>query len=503
MFRWSDGSYLEGQDFWRISGIDRGVSLWAAPPTHLRDIHLRSDYDPATGVGSADLTAWVANRGLASAPGQALEVELLDPDGEAVWSAPRRLEASVGGGRSPRSRPASRSRTRCRGPPRRRISTAALFTLVGEDGPGEATSIDLGFRRVEATGGQLLVNGRPVTLFGVNRHEHDPVRAHVVDEASMLEDIRLMKALNLNAVRTAHYPNLPRFYELTDRHGLYVVDEPNLESHGMGFLPENTLAAKPEWREAHLDRVRRMALRDRNHPSIIIWSLGNEAGDGENFDAASEWLRETDPGRPILYEPALERDTVDIIAPMYVRPYWLQHYTSAATGRSCSSSTPTHGQQRGEPRGLLEDHRVGPEADRRVHLGLGGPGASHRGRVGAADVGLRRGFRTRRVPDRRELPGERPGVGRPQAASPRLRGEEGLPAGPGGRRGPRRRPLPGHEPSLVPGSLGPRGILELTADGEVFADGPLPALSTPPGEHGLLELDLPAAAFRPQGPRSS
>ncbi len=324
--RWSDGSYLEGQDFWRISGIDREVSLHAAPPTHIADAWIASDYDAASGTGSAELTARLANRGLPAAAARILEVELLDPSGAPAWAAPRRLAATVepGGEASIRTRieVGDAHAWTAETPHLYRI----LLTLRGEDASVEAISLPLGFRRVEAVDGQLLVNGRPVTLFGVNRHEHDPVRGHVLDEASMLEDIRLMKALNLNAVRTAHYPNLPRFYELTDEYGLYVVDEPNLESHGMGFLPENTLAAKPEWREAHLDRVRRMALRDRNHPSIIVWSLGNEAGDGENFDAASEWLRETDPGRPILYEPALERDIVDIVAPMYVRPYWLEHY---------------------------------------------------------------------------------------------------------------------------------------------------------------------------------
>ncbi len=498
VFRWSDGSYLEGQDFWRISGIDRGVSLWAAPPTHLRDIHLRSDYDPATGVGSADLTAWVANRGLASAPGQALEVELLDPDGEAVWSAPRRLEASVGAGEE------SAVTTRIEIPDALPWTAEtphlyrALFTLVGEDGPGEATSIDLGFRRVEATGGQLLVNGRPVTLFGVNRHEHDPVRAHVVDEASMLEDIRLMKALNLNAVRTAHYPNLPRFYELTDRHGLYVVDEPNLESHGMGFLPENTLAAKPEWREAHLDRVRRMALRDRNHPSIIIWSLGNEAGDGENFDAASEWLRETDPGRPILYEPALERDTVDIIAPMYVRPYWLQHYTERgdrpfllveyahAMGNSVGNLADYWRTIESDPKligGFIWDWvdqalRTGDESGRPMwaYGGDFGPAGFPtdgnflvNGLVSADRKPHPHAFEVKKVYQPVRVVAEDLAAGRFRVTNRRsFRDLSDL-----------------------------EGSFELTADGEVFADGPLPALSTPPGEHGLLELDLPAAPSDP------
>ena len=148
----------------------------------------------------------------------------------------------------------------------------------------------------------MQVNGVPVTLKGVNRHEHDPDTGRVVTEASMLQDIRLMKQSNINAVRTSHYPNVPRWYELCDEHGLYVVDEANVESNGVSFDADKTLANRPEWREAHLDRTRRMVERDKNHPSIIIWSLGNEAGDGSNFEATYAWTKERDPGRPVQYE---------------------------------------------------------------------------------------------------------------------------------------------------------------------------------------------------------
>jgi beta-galactosidase len=173
----------------------------------------------------------------------------------------------------------------------------------------------------------------PITLKGVNRHEHDPETIHTVSEERMIQDIRLMKRFNINAVRTAHYPNLPRWYELTDQYGLYVVDEANIESHGMGFDVDVTLGNNPDWMDAHLDRTRRMVERDKNHPSIIIWSLGNEAGDGVNFRATSAWIKARDPSRPILYEPAEQGQHVDIVAPMYARDYMLEAYAREHTDR--------------------------------------------------------------------------------------------------------------------------------------------------------------------------
>ena len=154
---------------------------------------------------------------------------------------------------------------------------------------------------------------------GVNRHEHDPIGVRVVSEELMRRDITLMKRLNINAVRTSHYPNVPRWYELCDEYGLYVVDEANIESHGVSFDPDKTLAAKPEWRTLHLDRTRRLVERDKNHPSVIIWSLGNEAGDGQNFEATYRWIKGRDPSRPVQYEPAKLESHTDIYCPMYAR----------------------------------------------------------------------------------------------------------------------------------------------------------------------------------------
>jgi beta-galactosidase len=207
--------------------------------------------------------------------------------------------------------------------------TPALYSLVLQlaDAGGAAREVvatRIGFRRVEVAGGQLRVNGVPIVVRGVNRHEHDPVTGQTITESRMLEDIALMKSLNINAVRAAHYPNLPRWYELCDEHGLYVVDEANIESHGISFDADRTLANKPEWGPAHLDRTRRMVETNKNHPSIIVWSLGNEAGDGVNFRETSAWIKERDPDRPVQYEMAGLQSYTDIYAPMYYRPYMIE-----------------------------------------------------------------------------------------------------------------------------------------------------------------------------------
>ena len=334
VYRWSDGSYLESQDFWRVSGIDRDVYLVSRPTTYLRDFFAEAELDDDYENGRLRLTVNLANRGLGTAGRHEVGFQLRGPDDRLVWEEPEVLEVDVPVGGEveatvSRDVPSPRHWT---------AETPALYELsISVRDPSgeftEAVSTRVGFRRVEIIDGILTVNGRPITVRGVNRHEHDPDRAHVIDEASMIEDIRLMKRLNINAVRAAHYPNVPRWYELTDEYGLYVVDEANIESHGMGFEPGVTLAGRPDWLAAHMDRTVRMVERDKNHPSIIIWSLGNEAGDGENFDSTAAWIRARDPSRPILYEPSEERDNIDIVAPMYVRPYWLERYARSGADK--------------------------------------------------------------------------------------------------------------------------------------------------------------------------
>ena len=334
VYRWSDGSYLESQDFWRVSGIDRDVYLVSRPATYLRDFFAEADLDDAYEDGRLRLAVSLANRGLGRAGPHEVRYQLLDPEGAALWPEPRQLSVDVPAG----GEAGGSDSVTVDDPLHWTAETPSLYRLVisvvdpyGE--VAEVASTRAGFRRVEITDGILTLNGQPIVLRGVNRHEHDPERAHVVSEASMIEDIRLMKQLNINAVRAAHYPNVPRWYELTDEYGLYVVDEANIESHGMGFEPGVTLAGRPDWLAAHMDRTRRMVERDKNHASIIIWSLGNEAGDGENFDSTAAWIRARDPSRPILYEPSEERDNIDIVAPMYVRPYWLERYARSGADK--------------------------------------------------------------------------------------------------------------------------------------------------------------------------
>ncbi len=315
VYRWSDGSYLECQDFWRLAGIERDVYLYAAPKVRIRDFEVRAGLDASYRNGRLAVT--VELDGPAAAEASTVALTLFDPQGRRALAA-KGLPAAGPGDAGP-----ARVRFGSDLPAVARWSaeTPELYRLVLElvDGSGrtlEAVTARIGFRSSEIKNGRLLVNGVPVLLKGVNRHEHDPHTGHVVPEKSMRRDIELMKRANINAVRTCHYPNDPRWYELCDEYGLYLVDEANIESHGMGYGPQS-LAKDPAWGPAHLDRVRRMVERDKNHPSVIIWSLGNEAGDGVNFERAYAWLKERDPSRPVQYERAGLRPHTDIYCPMY------------------------------------------------------------------------------------------------------------------------------------------------------------------------------------------
>jgi len=319
VYRWSDGSYLECQDFWRISGIERDVFLWAAPTAHIRDFFVVGGLDDEYRDGRFDLAAEVANYSGQPLENLTLTVELLDDDGTSVFpegalrrpvAVPAREETSI---RLDQTVPQPRQWT---------AETPNLYTLLLtlSDATGatlEVISGKVGFRTVQIRDGLLLVNGVPITIKGVNRHEHDPLTGHVVSEESMARDIRLMKQFNINAVRTSHYPDDPRWYELTDEYGLYIVGEANIESHGRGYHPDTTFGNDPTWETAHLERTIRMVERDKNHPSIIIWSLGNEAGNGVNFYATYEWIKGRDTTRPVQYERALLDWNTDIYVPMY------------------------------------------------------------------------------------------------------------------------------------------------------------------------------------------
>ncbi len=326
VYRWSDGTYLECQDMWRISGIERDVELVSTPKVRIRDFHVQAGLDKKLVNGelnvSVDLVTHDPSRTL---QGHTVEMVLMDSGGTTVarLTAPVRMLTDTSAAvvfsreiQKPRAWTAE---------------TPSLYTVLLSlvDPAGVTTEVvtcKTGFRTVEIRAGLLLVNGVRIRIKGVNRHEHDGITAHVISDEMMLKDIALFKQFNINAVRTCHYPNDPRWYELCDRYGIYVVDEANIESHGMGY-GERSLAKNPEWKEMHLDRTIRMVERDKNHPSVIIWSLGNEAGDGPNFAATSSWIRARDASRPVHYERAGEGANTDIVCPMYPWSY-LEEYGS-------------------------------------------------------------------------------------------------------------------------------------------------------------------------------
>lgn len=308
VYRWSDGSYLEDQDMWRLSGIERSVFVYAQPKLHLSDHTILTGLDENYENGLLAIKAEV--RGGAGS----LEVKLMDGENEIS-----NLNSQI----SNANEQILNLESKILNPAKWSAEYPNLYrlTLKLKDSLGntvEAYSQNIGFRTAEIKDGNFKINGQTVMIKGVNRHEHEPVKGHVVDEASMIKDIQLMKQFNINAVRASHYPNATRWYELCDEYGLYVVDEANIESHGMEIQnPDVTLANQPSWQKAHMNRVQRMYERDKNFTSIVTWSLGNEAGYGVNFQTTYDWLKAQDQSRPVQYEMAQNTDYSDIQAPMY------------------------------------------------------------------------------------------------------------------------------------------------------------------------------------------
>ena len=309
VFRWCDGTYLEDQDFFRLSGVGRDCYLYARDKRQITDIQVNAAPSADYTSGTAAVKAFFPKQ----ARGCSVELALTDAEGRSVASQQLRV---------------TKDEERCTLDAGKvtlwSAETPALYGLTAtlRSPAGEVIEViplRIGFRDVKIEGGQLLVNGRPVLIKGANRHEMDPDYGYYVSEGRMLEDIRIMKENNINAVRTCHYPDDARWYSLCDQYGLYVVAEANIESHGMGY-GEKTLAKNPLYAKAHLERNERNVQRSINHPSVIIWSLGNEAGDGPNFDACYDWIKAYDPSRPIHHERAVyspgSRNT-DIICPMY------------------------------------------------------------------------------------------------------------------------------------------------------------------------------------------
>lgn len=317
VYRWSDGSYLEDQDMWRMSGIFRGVYLYSTGTARIRDFAVRTDLNADYRDATLRIKPELADYARRSLTNWTIRAQLFDANQKPVFQNELRHSAAeilngdwnakILDDRTPQRGPAKFAWLEgvVKNPAKWTAETPNLYTLVltlnDENGNViEADRCQIGFRKIEIRNGQFLVNGQPIRLRGVNRHETDPDTGHTVSYERMVQDIELMKCANINAVRTCHYPDDPRWYELCDRYGLYVFDEANLEAQGTrGFL-----ASDPRWHNAFLDRAIRMAERDKNHPSIIAWSLGNESGYGPNFAAMAAWLHDFDPTRPIHYEGA-------------------------------------------------------------------------------------------------------------------------------------------------------------------------------------------------------
>ncbi len=354
VYRWSDGSYLECQDMWRISGIERDVYLYARPAAYIRDYFFHGGLTDNYTNGDFKVEAELLNSDARKTKDLNLHANLIGPDGKTVVAA--------------FSEDFKLKQDECKkivfeklieNPIKWTAETPELYTLIlsvydEKEVCMEAIGCKVGFRSSEIKNGQLLVNGVPILIKGFNRHEHDPVKIHVISEESMLEDIRLMKQFNVNTVRTCHYPDDPRWYELCDQYGLYVIDEANIESHGMGYDPDRTLGNDPRFMKAHLARVQSMLERDKNHPSVIIWSMGNEAGDGVNFDTCYNWIKRRDPSRPIHYERAELGHNTDIYCPMYPEVEYLAEYASKPQTRPLIMCEYAHGM--GNSTGNLQEY---------------------------------------------------------------------------------------------------------------------------------------------------
>lgn len=333
VFRWHDGSYLEDQDFWRISGIERDVCLYSVPKLTVWDFFLKGDLDPqyTNGVfsGTVDLRQFAGN----PIKGGSLSLAISDRAGKEVFRSEKQIQVSGD----------SVQQIAFNGTVKNPLKWSAehpnlyhcIITLRDEKGGLlGVTGSRMGFRKVEVKDSRLMINGVPVYVKGTNRHEHDDVNGHVPSRELMLKDIQLMKQFNINAVRTSHYPNDPLWYKLCDEYGLYLVDEANIETHGMGaewqgwFDKSKHPAYLPQWAPAHLDRIHRLVERDKNHPSVIIWSLGNECGNGPVFHDAYKWIKQRDNTRLVQFEQAGENENTDIVCPMYPGIKWMQEYAS-------------------------------------------------------------------------------------------------------------------------------------------------------------------------------
>jgi len=304
VYKWCDGAYLEDQDMWRLHGIFRDVYLTARPKVHLQDIYINAGYNLESSEGELRV-AFLTNE-TQTLP---FRMTLRHPQGGEILSRMVSSDDEILENISGIDPWTAETPT---------LYTLTIETLNNQNHTIEIAGFYIGFRDIKIKYQQLLLNGRPITLKGVNRHEFDPDTGWTVSKETMEKDIRLMKQHNINCVRTSHYPNHPYWYTLCDRMGLYVVDEADLEAHGFNLTGNwSELSESEDWTKAFLDRAIRMVERDKNHPSIILWSLGNESGYGKNHDKMADWIRKRDPSRPIQYEGAGKAEVVDVVCVMY------------------------------------------------------------------------------------------------------------------------------------------------------------------------------------------
>ncbi|NDV58573.1 glycoside hydrolase family 2 TIM barrel-domain containing protein [Bacteroides sp. 519] len=301
VFRWCDGTYLEDQDFFRLSGVGRDCYLYARNKQYIQDIRVTPDLDAQYKDGTLAIEVWMK--------GGNVDLELTNAQKEVVATA----QVKGSGKQTVTMQVAN--------PAKWTAETPNLYTLTAQLKSGNKTleviPLRVGFRKIEMTNGQILVNGQPVLFKGANRHEMDPDGGYIISRERMLEDIKIMKQFNINAVRTCHYPDNNLWYDLCDEYGLYVIAEANVESHGMGY-GDKTLAKNASYAKAHMERNQRNVQRSFNHPSVIFWSLGNEAGFGPNFEAAYTWIKAEDKSRPVQYEQAHGNEFTDVYCPMYL-----------------------------------------------------------------------------------------------------------------------------------------------------------------------------------------
>ncbi|MBD3184985.1 DUF4981 domain-containing protein [Candidatus Poribacteria bacterium] len=319
VFQWSDGSYLEDQDMWWLSGIFRDVYLVATPQIHIFDYDIITELDEDYKDAVLNIRAKVKNHRQFSANNYRLECKILDKDQKHVLNNPVGVKCNI----PAESEDTVEIKIPVENPEKWSAEHPYLYTLImtlkNDLGKTmEVISEKVGFRKVELKDGNMLVNGKPIMIKGVNRHDHHPVKGKAVPLSSMIEDILIMKRHNVNAVRTSHYPNDPRFYALCDYYGIYVMDETDIECHGFATVGDwNRTSDNPDWQGAYMDRMIRMVERDKNRPCIIAWSLGNESGFGSNHELMAQWVKEKDPTRLLHYEGDRQQKVADIVGPMY------------------------------------------------------------------------------------------------------------------------------------------------------------------------------------------